>query len=87
LVRGFWCDDTYLSNEKDLWISLESNHNIVTSRHKLEAYGTGNVVVSTGNGRKSISNVIYVSDKLSVTKMIKDQHVVVFNSELPSLLC
>jgi len=57
----------------------------VASGQKLEAYGTGNVIVSTRNGPKNISNVVYVpglkTNLLLVSKMIKTQHVIVFNSE------
>jgi len=64
----------------------DTNHNIAdASGQKLEAYGTENAIVSTRNDPKNISNVVYIpgfkTNLLSVSKMIKKQHIVVFNSE------
>lgn len=79
---------THLSNKKDWFENFNSNtsHNIaVASGHKLKAYGTGDVLVSTRNGPKRISEVVYVPDLktnlLSVSKMIKNNYIVIFNSE------
>ncbi|KMQ81893.1 retrovirus-related pol polyprotein from transposon tnt 1-94, partial [Lasius niger] len=67
----------------------DSSHNVaVASGQKLSAYGIGKVVVSTKDGPKSISNVVYVPELktiysrlvlTTVSKMIKNDHVV-FNS-------
>jgi len=57
----------------------------VASGQKLETYGIENVIISTRNSPKNISNVVYVpglkTNLLLVSTMIKTQHVIVFNSE------
>lgn len=68
----------------------DNSHNVaVASGQKLSAYGIGKVIVSTKDGPKSISNVVYVPELktiynrlvlTTVSKIIKNDHVVVFNS-------
>ncbi|XP_039313822.1 uncharacterized protein LOC105196674 isoform X3 [Solenopsis invicta] len=77
----------HLTNKKDWFQDFdeENGHSVaVASGQTLNFQGKGNVIISTKNGEKKISNVVYVPDLktnlLSVSKMVNNGHVVVFNS-------
>jgi len=56
----------------------------VASAQTLNAHGIGSVIVSTKDATKRIFNAVYIPDLkinlLSINKMIKNDHIVVFNS-------